>query len=80
MALWPVKMASLPRGTDLSTIPLAPPPTGITSNFVNPESLANTILHIAISMLVSTTLVVFVRLSTNYHTTRGLGWDDCMIL
>lgn len=30
-------------------------------------------------MLVFTALVVAVRLLSNYHTTRGLGWDDCIV-
>lgn len=73
-------MISLPPGTDLSTIPLVAPPPGMSSNFVDPESLANTIMAIGILMLVLTAFVVIVRLFTNYYGTRGLGLDDCIIL
>lgn len=72
-------MASLPPGIDLSTIPLAAPPPGATSNFINPESLATTFMGIGVFMLVLTAIVVIVRLFSNYRATRGLGWDDCII-
>lgn len=71
-------MASIPPGIDLSKIPMAPPPPGINSNFVNPESLATPAIVIGVSMLVMTAFVVIVRLFSNYHAARGLGWDDCI--
>lgn len=79
MVFWSAKMTSLPPGIDLSTISLVPPPSGMSSNFVDPESLANIMMPVEISMLVSTVLVVIVRLLSNHHATRGLGWDDCII-
>lgn len=43
----------------------------MTSNFVNPKSLANTTMSIGILMLVLTAFVVIVRLFSNYHATVG---------
>lgn len=73
-------MVSLPAGIDLSTIPLALPPPGMTSNFANPESLANVMMSIELFIFVLTAFVVIVRLFSNYKATRGLGWDDCINL
>lgn len=72
-------MAFLPRGIDLFTMPVATPPPGVTSNFVDPESLATTTMSVAISILSLTALVVSVRLFSNYHAIRGLGWNDCIV-
>lgn len=69
----------VPWVIDPSAIPAAAPPPGVTSNFVNPESLASTTMGIGICMLVLTAFVVTVRLFSNYKAARGLGWDDCMI-
>lgn len=71
-------MAAIPPGTDLSTIPLAPNPNGSPPNFVDPPSLANTILGVAIPLMVISTILVGIRLATNFKNTRKLGLDDCM--
>lgn len=69
-------MASLPPGVDLSMVSRGAPPPGTTSNPIDPESLANAMMVVGISMLVLTTVVVFIRLFSNHHATRGLGWED----
>ncbi|MCJ1265998.1 hypothetical protein MMC22_005880 [Lobaria immixta] len=71
-------MASLPPDIDLSVFPVAAPPPGMTSNFIDPESLATTTMGIGIVMLLLTIFVVIARLFSNYRATRGLGWDDCL--
>jgi hypothetical protein len=56
---------------------LAPPPPGVTPNFVHPESIA---YHITITLavcLVLCTCVLLLRLYTRYFITRMLGVDDC---
>lgn len=73
-------MASLPPGNDLSTTPAETPPPGITPNFVNPESHEPAAISIALLTLVLTVVLVLTRLFSNYHATRGLGWDDSIIL
>ncbi|MCJ1430187.1 hypothetical protein MMC29_008103 [Sticta canariensis] len=74
-------MTSLPPGISLSRIPVAATPLSMTSNFVDPESLATKILSTGIFILVLTAFVVTVRLFSNYRAIRGLGWDDgfCVI-
>lgn len=52
------------------------PPQEITSNFIDPESLASLILDLSVIIIVLSTIFVLIRLYSNYNATRGLGWDD----
>lgn len=72
-------MTSLPPGVNFSAITVAATPLGMTSDFVDPESLAAKTLCTGIFMLVLTVLVVTIRLFSNYRATRGLGWDDGIV-
>ena len=68
---------ALPPGTDLSTIPAGVPPPGVIPNFVNPPSLAPTVLGINITFMVITTIFVSARLTVNLRRERKTGIDDC---
>ena len=72
-------MASLPPGTDLSKIPLAPNPN-VSSNFVNPPSLAPTIVGLSTTLIAITLAFMVARLYANIHSVRKVGWDDCEFL
>lgn len=73
-------MSWLP-GANLSAIPIRPPPPGISSNFVDPPTLAPTILAVNIVMMTWALLFVVIRLYVNFHARRGLATDDyfCII-
>lgn len=61
----------------LNTTPGIPPPPGVTSNFVNPESCAHIPrIVIAISIPIMT-ICVLMRLYTRLFVTRTFGIDDC---
>ena len=53
------------------------PPPGITPNFVDPQTLAPTILAVSVVMMIWVLLFVIIRLYANFHAPRGLGIDDC---
>lgn len=71
-------MAALPPGTDLSTIPLTPSPDGH-SNFVDPPSLAPTIVGLSIILIIISLTFLTARIYANLRSSRKhtLGWDDC---
>ena len=60
-----------------SPTPAAPPPPGVIPNFIHPLTFENTILGFAIFIILLTVFFVVIRLYSNYHAVRGLGWDDC---
>lgn len=70
-------MNTIPPGTDLSKVPLAPNPNGDAPNFVDPPSQAATVLAVGLPLAIISTHVVALRLATNYRSTRILGVDDC---
>ncbi|KAF7506028.1 hypothetical protein GJ744_012275 [Endocarpon pusillum] len=66
----------LPPGVDPATIPMAPPPDGQFSNFVDPPSQAATVLGTGISFGVVSLTFLVLRISTNITVTKKLGIDD----
>ena len=70
-------MAAHPPGTDLSTVPLAPNPNGDLPNFVDPPSQASIITGVAIPFVIISTILVGIRLATNFKNAQKLGLDDC---
>lgn len=68
---------SFPPNVDLSKIPLMQPPPGVTSNFINPPSLANVIIAVQAVFLTLMLGLVILRIYTRAYLTRSLGWDDC---
>ena len=71
-------MTAIRPGTDLSTVPFAPNPNGNPPNFVNPPSQANIVFGVAIPLIFVSTVLVGIRLATNFKNTRKLGIEDCM--
>jgi hypothetical protein len=69
-------MGSLPPGLDLSSLPVVPPPPGVTSNFVDPPSISwapRLAVYLTLPpMLLVACLRLFVRLRN-----RQIGVDDC---
>ncbi|KAK3940296.1 hypothetical protein QBC46DRAFT_354284 [Diplogelasinospora grovesii] len=61
-------------GFDLCAFPGAAPPAGTVSNFINPPSLAPTIIGVCVVMVTSATLFMVGRLFANYK--RNLAWSD----
>lgn len=70
-------MQSLPSYTDLSKIPIAFNPNGDPPNFTDPPSLAHIVSAVGITLIVISSLVVVVRLATNFQHTGKLELDDC---
>ena len=61
----------------LYEIPLHEPPAGISSNFVNPQTLAPAINAVSVVMMIWAVSFVTVRLYTNTQASRHLKVDDC---
>lgn len=55
-----------------------PPPPGITPDFVNPYSTADTLRAIGATCIVLTTLTTATRLYTKCYIIKARGWEDCM--
>ncbi|KAF5863379.1 hypothetical protein ETB97_010260 [Aspergillus alliaceus] len=66
---------------NLSKIPAAPPPPGVTPNFDNPEGSEFKIYSVSIAMCSSATLILLLRLYTRLVLLRTSGLDDfCCIV
>ncbi|KAE8377969.1 hypothetical protein BDV26DRAFT_304708 [Aspergillus bertholletiae] len=61
---------------DLSTIPVAPPPPGVTPNFDNPDGSKYEITSVSIAMCSSATIVLLLRLYTRLYLLKTYGLDD----
>lgn len=61
------------QGVDLCSFPAATPPHGVTSNFVDPESLATTTISFGIILTTCAVLAVIARLYINWGK---LDWAD----
>lgn len=70
-------MDSLPPGTDLSTIPLAPNPSGAPPNFVDPPSLTPAFLGIGIAFIIVCSILIVLRVFTYLKTLGKVHLDDC---
>jgi hypothetical protein len=69
--------ASAEGGVDLSQVPAATPPPGVTPDFDNSDNYKqdNIILHSVV--LSFTTVAILVRLYTRAVIKRSFGIDDC---
>ena len=56
-----------------------PPPPGVVPNFVNPDSIADTIRAVAVFLAVLTTLSTAIRFYTKFFIVKAHGWEDCML-
>ena len=61
----------------LSEIPLAEPPAGMTSNLIDPPSLAPAIVVVNVVMMTWATIFVTIRLFANTQAKRHLRVEDC---
>ena len=64
----------LPPGVDLSTIPAAPPPPGVTPNLVDPPSLMGATVGIGALLAVLTSVLVVISLVEHR---RNFKRGDC---
>lgn len=58
-------------------VPAKPPPPGVKSNFINPQSRQPEMIAINAILLTIATLFLLMRLWTRSFITRSIGWDDC---
>lgn len=63
--------------TDPSNTPALAPPPGVTSNFVNPESLLTYVIVTIALCLTLTTVTIGLRIFTKVHIAKAMHWDDC---
>lgn len=56
--------------------PAAPPPPGITPNFVNPDYIGGRVIIIVAVFLGIALACFFIRMFTRIRITRGFGADD----
>ncbi|KAL5365586.1 hypothetical protein BJX96DRAFT_179979 [Aspergillus floccosus] len=61
---------------DMSKVPAAPPPPGVTPNFDNPPGEEYEIYSISIAMCATATVVLLARLYTRAFILRATGLDD----
>lgn len=73
-------MDSLPPGTDLSNVPLAPNPSGAPPNFIDPPSLTPAFLGIGIAFIIVCSILIFLRLFTYLKTLGKVHLDDCGLM
>jgi hypothetical protein len=64
-------------GIDPLDLALAPNPSGDPPNFIDPPSLEPAFLGVGISLMVISSILVTVRIYTNYRHTGKLYIDDC---
>lgn len=57
-----------------------PPPPGVVPNFVNPDSIADTIRAVAVFFAVLTTLSTAIRFYTKFFILKAHGWEDYTML
>jgi len=74
-----MSLADLPPGSDLSQIPGGVPPYKIIPNFIDPPSLAHTVLGINITFMIIATVFVCCRITVNITKKRVAGIDDCKL-
>ena len=70
-------MSQLPPGFDPANVPLLPPLTGLTSNFINPPSLAHVAEGVGGSLIAIETLLLCFRTWSNIKTFGKLRLEDC---
>ena len=66
--------------TPRNAVPALAPPSGVTSNFVDPFSLSPAFVTTAVLCLVLATSAVIVRLAISFHgPEKGIRVEDCML-
>ena len=75
-SLSPEEYANIPPSV-LDTLPALQPPTGVESNFVNPENKNYVQISVA-TVLFSLMVCLFAnRVYTKLFIIRKVSWDDC---
>ncbi|KAL2062773.1 hypothetical protein VTL71DRAFT_5845 [Oculimacula yallundae] len=64
---------------DYLHIPALDSPPGITANFINPPSIASSVLEVSLPLSIISTAFVALRIYTRWKIVRSLGWDDLSI-
>lgn len=70
-------MAALPPGMDLSMISIAMNPSGDPPSFTNPPNYESLVLAVVLLLVITSTIFVALRVSTNLKVTGKLLIDDC---
>ena len=60
----------------LTHVPILPPPAGVTSNFINPQSQALMVIVTSVLCLVLIILISLLRFYTNLWIKKSLKADD----
>ena len=67
---------SLPPGVDLSMIPSMAPPPGVLPNFIDPVTLADSIVAVCAATSVLAVILLCMRLYSTTKITRSASYDD----
>ncbi|KAL8736079.1 MAG: hypothetical protein Q9181_002577 [Wetmoreana brouardii] len=73
-------MESNPPGADLSSIALALNPNGDPPNFADSPSLLPAVTGVGVTMIITSGILVILRLFTNIKHTGKMALDDCMFV
>lgn len=73
-------MAELPPGVDPSKVPLYPPPAGLSSNFIDPPSLASVAEGVGGLLIAVETLLLILRTASNLTKFHKLRLEDCIYI
>ncbi|OAL44103.1 hypothetical protein IQ07DRAFT_685134 [Pyrenochaeta sp. DS3sAY3a] len=68
------------NGTNPLDLALAPNPSGAPPNFIDPPSLESAFLGVGISLMAISSILVIIRIYTNYQHTGKLYIDDYLCL
>ncbi|KAK0117883.1 hypothetical protein ONS95_012202 [Cadophora gregata] len=64
---------------DYSRVPAADPPAGALGNFVDPPTMACSVLEVSLSLSVVSTVFVVARIYTRGRIVKSLQWDDLFL-
>ncbi|KAH9219309.1 hypothetical protein DL95DRAFT_520687 [Leptodontidium sp. 2 PMI_412] len=64
---------------DYSHVPAFNPPQGITANFIDPPTIACSVLEVSLPLSVISTAFVAVRIYTRLKIVKSPGWDDLLL-
>lgn len=70
-------LGEIPPGTDLTGMPAAEAPAGITANFDNPENRGPAYIAVATVCMAMASSFVLTRLYTRLFVLKAPWWDDC---
>ena len=62
-----------------ANLPALAPPSGVLSNFDNPETLAPSLVAVNVTFLSLMLVAVTIRLYSRGFVVHALGWDDCRL-